>query len=165
VAYVPKITSPCPLRWNAMPSAGLDFCGQCQRRVHNLDAMDQAQRQAFFASCTGDVCVAYTVKRPQRMTDALRASAVAVALGMSGLAMAADAPTAADTATTPAFEDVVTGPNCDPSGKLEHIVVGGVRGPSVNWVDDSELARPEAPEIDEVDASAWLPAPSPAAPR
>jgi hypothetical protein len=57
MARVPVITSPCPLRWKSMPSAGMDFCAQCSRRVHNLDGMSDIQRQQFFASCTGEVCV------------------------------------------------------------------------------------------------------------
>lgn len=165
MAQFPVITSACPLRFASMPSEGRDFCGQCQRRVHNLDGMDEAQRKAFFASCAGEVCVAYTVKRPQRMTAVLRAGAAAVALGVSGLALAADAVPAAD-ANAPAFEDVVTGPTCDPASKLESVVLmGGTRAASVEWLDESELARAEAPQIGEIDASEWLPAPGALAPR
>ena len=66
MARVPKIKSPCPLRFGSMPHDGLDFCGQCRRRVHNLDGMSPSQRSAFFAACTEEkVCVAYTVKRPR----------------------------------------------------------------------------------------------------
>jgi hypothetical protein len=159
MASVPKITSPCPLRFAAMPGAGRDFCGQCQRRVHNLDAMDAAQRREFFAACGGDVCVAYSVRRPQRL---LRAGAAAMALSVSGMAFAQEAPAAAPPAQKPAFEDVVTGPACDPNHDLQIVVMGGVSG-EVEWLDDSEAAAADRPEIAEIEASEWLPAPAPKA--
>ncbi len=58
---VPKIDSPCPLRWNALPTAGKKFCTRCERKVHDLSGMTDVQRRDFFASCSGKVCVAYTV--------------------------------------------------------------------------------------------------------
>jgi len=158
MALVPKITSPCPLRFGAMPSEGQDFCGKCERRVHNLDGMNEGQRREFFASCGGDVCVAYTVQWPQRLARSLRAGAVAaIALSASSMALAQDA-TPGQPATSAPIEDVVTGPYCDPNRGLESITVGGVQG-APEWVDDSELARQEAPEIGEIDAAQWLPTP------
>jgi hypothetical protein len=68
MARVPTIVSPCPLHWAAPPQPGLDFCGHCQRRVHNMDPMSDAEREKFLKGCTGDVCVSYTVKRTARMS-------------------------------------------------------------------------------------------------
>lgn len=149
MARVPVITSPCPLRWKSMPGAGADFCGQCQRRVHNLDSMSDAQRETFFMSCADDVCVAYTVPRPRAMIGAL---------GM-GLAAALTGSAFADEPQQPAYTTQVTGPTCDPKG-LETIVMGGVKAArSARLVEASEINLPEPPVIGEVDASDWLPAP------
>ena len=160
MALVPRITSPCPLRFGAMPAQGRDFCGKCERRVHNLDGMSHEQRREFFASCGGEVCVAYTVQWPQRLARSLRAGAVAaVALGASSMALAQDVAPAGTDASTP-IEDVVTGPYCDPNDPLKTIyVTGGAVVGEPEWVDESELARPDAPAIDEIDAVEWLPTP------
>jgi hypothetical protein len=158
MALVPRITSPCPLRFSSMPAEGKDFCGKCERRVHNLDGMSQQQRQEFFASCGGDVCVAYTVQWPQRLARSLRAGAVAaVALSASSMALGQDA-APVDSAASAPIEDVVTGPTCDPNHDLESITVGGVQGIPA-FVDVSELDRPEAPSIGEIEAAEWLPSP------
>jgi hypothetical protein len=165
MARVPVITSPCPLRWKSMPSAGMDFCGQCRRRVHNLDGMSDASRAAFFASCSGEVCVAYTVSRPAALIGAL------------GLGMASMMHNAAAQDTVPSamrgddagaaqnsVPTVVNGPTCDPNGKgqsLELIMVGGTtKAHEAAWVDERELALPNAPQIAEIDASEWLPTPT-----
>jgi hypothetical protein len=150
MARVPVIDSPCPLRWKSMPSSGMDFCGQCQRRVHNLDAMSDAERTTFFASCAGDVCVAYTVKRPRAMIGA-------IGLGMAAATLAGNA--FADDTQQPGYTTQVTGPQCDPKNNaLETIVMGGVKAAhSAKLVDASEIALPDRPEIGEVDASDWLP--------
>jgi hypothetical protein len=159
MALVPKITSPCPLRVAAMPSAGRDFCGQCERRVHNLDGMDTAQRREFFAHCGGDVCVAYTVTWPQRLAHAARAGAMAAALGVSGVAAAQDAATPAAASAHP-YVDVVTGPTCDPNAQIEMITVGSVIG-EPQWLDESEVERPDPPPIAQIEAAQWLPTPAP----
>ncbi len=63
MANFPPITSPCPLRWRALPEPGRDYCTFCERRVHNLDRLSEAERSALLASRSGSVCVAYTVQR------------------------------------------------------------------------------------------------------
>jgi len=155
MARVPVITSPCPLRWGSMPDAGLDFCGRCSRRVHNLDGLDDAERQAFFATCSGEVCVAYTVRK---------ATALAGLLGLGvAAAFASVNPLKAEEA---AVQPVVTGPTCDPNAKaqalesLETIVLGGVSSArDAQWIDESEAKLPESPQIAEIDAAEWLPTP------
>jgi hypothetical protein len=142
-----------------MPSEGRDFCGQCQRRVHNLDGMNATQRREFLAACEGKVCVAYTVRRPRR-PSALHAGLAAVLIGASGAAFADNAPPAEAQNAQAGFEDVVTGPTCDPNDKLEHIVVGGIDSDTAHWVDADELALPDVPQIGEIDAAQWLPTPS-----
>jgi hypothetical protein len=143
MARVPKITSPCPLRWAASPQPGMDFCGHCQRRVHNLDLMSVPEREEFLQGCSGNVCVSYTVKRAARFP---------VALGL-GLAVVAGSTSAADVVTTP------DSPYCDPAG-LGDIILGGTEaGEKLQWVDDAEAQLPDKPDLPDIDASTWLPTP------
>jgi len=157
MARVPVITSPCPLRWKAMPGAGRDFCGQCSRRVHNLDGMSDAAREAFFSGCSGEICVAYTVRRSAPLAGVLVAAAAALS---PALAAAQDAP---PQALAPAA--VSTGPTCDPNAKnmpLELVIVGGTTKAELQWVDESEVVADAREEIAEIDAAQWLPPPPPA---
>jgi hypothetical protein len=141
MARVPVITSPCPIRWKSAPRDGADFCGQCQRRVHNLDVMSEAQREAFFADCGGKVCVSYTVARPRALAG-IGVSVVAGAFATAA-AMAAD--------STPS-------PMCPL--EQEYIIVGGTNdGKALEWVDEKEAALPDNAELPEIDAADWLPAP------
>jgi len=120
----------------------MDFCGQCQRRVHNLDLMSLAEREVFLSGCSEKVCVSYTVKRTAR---------IPVALGL-GLALAAGA-NAADV--------VETGPD-GPYCNLEYVdvLVGGTEaGERLQWVDETEAALSEKADLPEIDAAAWLPTP------
>jgi hypothetical protein len=145
MARVPKITSPCPLRWATAPQPGMDFCGQCQRRVHNLDLMSDPEREAFLTGCSGDVCVSYTVKR------------TAVALGL-GLAAVVGVPTNAADVAAPNVVVMQDSQYCS----TEEILLGGTRaGAKLQWVDESEAARPDKQELPDIEASTWLPTPKP----
>lgn len=140
MSRVPVITSPCPLRWASAPQPGMDFCGQCQRRVHNLDLMSAHERETFFADCSGEVCVSYSLRRPVRATLALGASLVAAAT-LAGAA-SVDAPADAEEEL---FEVTITG--------------GTVTGEKVQWVDEAEAASPDKPDLPEIATATWLPTP------
>ncbi|MFT3807108.1 hypothetical protein [Arenimonas sp.] len=75
-----------------MPQAGRDHCGHCDRQVHNLDGMTRSQREAFLRSCTGKVCVAYTVQRKAERRNLGLGITLLASLTGSGLAAAQDAP-------------------------------------------------------------------------
>ena len=75
----PRIDSPCPLRFSSLPTAGMDFCTRCARRVHNLDQLSEGARLQFLKSCEGPVCVAYTVRRS---VGAAAATALVAAAGL-----------------------------------------------------------------------------------
>jgi hypothetical protein len=145
---VPVITSPCPLRWNAAPRAGKDFCGQCQRRVHNLDALTEDQRVAFLGGCETTVCVFYTVRRP-------RAAAATLGLGLAAVgALAAGAAPAQEAQT----ENPVAGEYCDPFDEV--VVTGGVvPDAGLQWIDEAEAQAPAKPDLPQIEASQWLPTP------
>jgi hypothetical protein len=143
MARVPVITSPCPLRWNGAPQPGQDFCGHCERRVHNLDVMSATQRESFLAGCSGKVCVSYTVKRAARMP-------VAVGMGIAAIALAGSV-----SAADPGPLTLPDSPYCD-----DVVMTGGTEaGEKLQWVDESEAALPEKPELPDIDAATWLPTP------
>jgi hypothetical protein len=145
---VPVITSPCPLRWNAAPQPGKDFCGQCQRRVYNLDTLSDAQRVAFLSGCDTKVCVFYTVRRPRAAAAALGFGLAAAGTLAAGTAPAQEAPA----------ENPVAGEYCDPFEDI--LEVGGiVADDSLQWVDEAEAQAPTRPDLPQIDASEWLPTP------
>src|ERR1700748_110730 len=143
MARVPVITSPCPLRWAGAPQPGRDFCGHCQRRVHNLDLMSLPEREAFLTGCSGDVCVSYTVKRTARLP---------VALGL-GLAMVAGSTNATDATTSPPVVTTPDSPYCDVAGYGEIIIGGTEAGEKLQWVDEAEAKLPPKPDLPDIGAS------------
>jgi len=154
MARVPVITSPCPLRWAGPPQPGMDFCGQCQRRVHNLDLMSESEREAFLGGCTEKVCVSYTVRRTARIP-------VALGLGLAvvgGATNAADVGTNAPAGTFPQVVVTADSPYCNLSDV--QVLAGGTEaGEKLQWVDDTEAKLPDKPELPDIAASTWLPTP------
>ncbi|MEO8670838.1 MAG: hypothetical protein ABI411_05950 [Tahibacter sp.] len=155
MAHVPTIDSPCPIRWNAMPTAERNFCTQCERKVHNLDGMSDGQRREFLAACSGSVCVAYTV-RPARSALSTRAGlGLAAALALSPMLVGAqDMPQQSPveaSSLTPKAEfidcDHEKGPDAAADDKVEMIIVGGVSNPrGARWQDEASTL-PTLPDI------------------
>jgi hypothetical protein len=143
MAKIPVITSPCPLRFNSMPQSGKDFCGQCKRRVHNLDGMDDSQREAFFAACSGEVCVSFSVRRSAPRVAALSLAALGAAASISAAEVTINNPPS---------------PYCDPAA-LDIVIMGGTNSEALRWVDESEAAVSEQPDLLTIEASDWLPTP------
>jgi hypothetical protein len=150
MASFPKIESPCPLRVTALPSPGKDFCSMCERKVHNLSAMSQFERSVFMRSCTGKVCVAYSIPAAGARTLAMTGASLGMALLLgAGTALAGDAgaPAPFDPASKP--ESLLTSPadgrDCDELDETEiHMILmtGGISSPQdAEWVDDSTLAE------------------------
>jgi len=145
MARVPVVESPCPIAGKQLPAGATEHCSLCERSVHNLDRMSAGERTAFMASCSGKVCVAYTVRIPAGglRKRALTAAAVAAA-AMASLPVAAQ-------------DSLVVGssPVSDPNGlpncaEYDFIIVGGVnKGDEANWVDDGKEAPPELPTIED----------------
>lgn len=145
MARVPVVESPCPIAGKQLPAGATEHCSLCERSVHNLDRMSAGERTAFMASCSGKVCVAYTVRIPAGglRKRALTAAAVAAA-AMASLPVAAQ-------------DSLVVGssPVTDPNGlpncaEYDFIIVGGVnKGDEAKWVDDGKEAPPELPTIED----------------
>lgn len=141
MARVPVITSPCPLRWRETPKPGADFCGQCQRRVHNLDLMSMPEREAFLQGCSGEVCVSYTIKRTRPLP-------VAVGLGLAALAVVPI--TNANDGVYYSGETVVE----------NSVGLGGtLAGDKLQWVEESEARLPQKADLPDIAPSTWLPTP------
>lgn len=131
MARVPTIASPCPLRWAGPPQPGMDFCGHCRRRVHNLDPMSDKEREEFLAGCTGDVCVSYTVRRAARIP-------VTLGIGLAALAGCSNADRVVPVAVTGGAPAI---------------------GEHLKWIDDKEAPLPQKDNVDspKVETSTWLP--------
>jgi hypothetical protein len=146
MAKVPVIESPCPIAGKALPAGDTEHCTLCDRSVHNLDRLNAGERVAFMKSCSGKVCVAYTVRIP--------------AGGLRKRAFAAAALTAAALTAWPAAaqDQLVVGqssmadpnelPACDEG--FDVVVVGGVsKGDEAQWADDGKDAPAELPTMED----------------
>jgi hypothetical protein len=58
----PRIQRPCPYKNNLSEIMDGDVCRVCTRKVHDLNAYSEAERAAFLASCSGEICVSYSLR-------------------------------------------------------------------------------------------------------
>jgi hypothetical protein len=146
MSRVPVITSQCPYRWNGAPKPGQDFCGKCQRQVHNLDFLSARERETFLSGCSGEICVSYTAKRPVRATIALGTLAAVAVLGGSAAAQDQDMVVPLDIPYSPT--------------ELEDVWIGStLAGNELQWVDEAELTKPDKPDLSQITTADWLPTP------
>ena len=62
----PRIDSPCPL--SAEEQRAIDgHCECCDKHVHALNDMNEAERRALLANTTGPICVSYRKAVPRRV--------------------------------------------------------------------------------------------------
>lgn len=87
MAIFPKIQSPCPYRSNLAAVMDGENCRMCKRQVHDLTAMTDTERLAFFGGCSEDVCVSYRL--PVRRVAAVTAAIAALGTPMVAAAQAA----------------------------------------------------------------------------
>ncbi len=100
----PQIDSPCPLKSLQLSGSGNTHCSHCKREVHNLNLMNEQQRQDFLLSCDDKICVSYSVKN-QAKKLALAGLFVVTA---SGMALPAAAQTG-DDIESDFYEEVLVG--------------------------------------------------------
>lgn len=144
MARVPVIDSPCPIASKPLPAGATEHCGLCDRSVHNLDLMSAGERREFMASCSGKVCVAYTVRIPASglRRRALPAAALAAA-ALASLPLAAQEPAGVEGMSP--MPDPNGLPSCD---DYWVVMVGGVsKGDQAEWADDGQDAPPELPTM------------------
>jgi hypothetical protein len=146
MAHVPVVESPCPIAGKPLPKGATEHCSLCDRSVHNLDLMNARERVEFMSSCSGKVCVAYTVRMPvgSPRNRGLAAAALAATALVSLPLAAAESPVAG---VSP-----VGNPNqlpaCDEL--LDVVITGGVtHGDQAEWADDGKDAPPELPVIED----------------
>jgi hypothetical protein len=154
MARIPVIESPCPLEGKSIPAGATRHCTHCDRTVHNLNRMSERQRREFMSSCSGKVCVAYTVRIPIRH----RGLAVASLAAAAAMALPAAAAPPSDATEPPvgAMSPVPAAPGATPhlpncnDYYWEEVLVGGVsRGDQAEWADDGKNAPPELPTIED----------------
>ncbi len=136
--YCPPIVTPCPLPLQ-LGDARTSFCERCNKHVHDLDRMGEAQRMTLLADAREEVCVRY--RRPIGRAALAAAALVASGLGLVSPAAAQDTPVAA------------------PQESPGDIVVGGARrltraeqvqlrreAKRQERLERAEAGRPKAPE-------------------
>ena len=150
MAQVPKIDSPCPL--GIAEQLRLDgHCGRCDKHVHALDAMDEAERRALLRTADGPICVSYRSVRPSAMRRGAGFGIAIAATLVSGGAFTAEPPSllppvASEQASPVTAASPLVAPE-QASGEDEDeriVFVGGISDPQdAQWSDDSDL--PELP--------------------
>jgi len=154
----PVIDSPCPLRVANLPRTGRDHCGHCDRQVHNLDGMRNSQREAFMRSCSGKVCVAYTIHRQVARRN------LSLGIGMlatlAGSAAMADDAIIDNGAAAPSAAVTDSSANPQPMKNLDFVVLGGVENPGdARWSDEREISADAPGSLPEIGEMEWLPTP------
>ena len=152
MARVPVVESPCPIAGKQLPKGATEHCTLCDRSVHNLDLMSAGERVEFMSSCSGKVCVAYTVRVPvsglrkRALGAAALAAAAMVSLPLAAEETTAEAPPVEGQSPLPSDPGQL--PNCDEYADV--LWVGGVsHGDQAKWVDDGKDAPPELPIIED----------------
>ena len=116
--------------------------------MHNLNRMSVPERVKFMSSCSGKVCVAYTVRVP---VSSLRKGGLgAAALAVSALVSLPLA--AAEESPVEGMSPIAVGPThlpgCDEVDEV--LVTGGVsHGDQAEWADDGKDAPPDLPVIED----------------
>jgi hypothetical protein len=147
MARVPVVESPCPIAGKKLPQGAAEHCTLCDRSVHNLDLMNARERGEFMSSCSGKVCVAYTVRMPMSSLRKRGLSTAALAAtALVSLPLAAAESPVEGMSPIPSTPDKL--PGCD---EYEDIVItGGVmHGDQAEWTDDGKDAPPELPVIED----------------
>ncbi len=55
-----RVASPCPAKWDEMlGNERVRFCTDCEKNVHNLSAMSQAEAEDLMTAKEGDLCVRF----------------------------------------------------------------------------------------------------------
>ncbi len=139
MAIFPKVQSPCPVKNSLAEYMDGDICRLCERQVFDLNAMSDAERQAFMASCTGEVCVSYKIP--------LRGMAAALALSAAAVSMPAAAQDALVELDGNAAEHQNLEKCLDEHEIIEWVTVGGIKDTTdVEYIDTEEdLETPELP--------------------
>ena len=151
MARVPVVESPCPVVGKGIPAGASEHCTHCDRTVHNLNRMSDRERREFMSSCSGKVCVAYTVRIPVRHRGVLATAALAAAALVSLPAMA-EGPDSLGPAEpeTGAMSPVGEGAELPHCGEMDFEIMGGVsQADQAEWVDDGKDAPPELPTIED----------------
>lgn len=121
MALFPRIQSPCPYKDQLGEVMQGDFCRMCERQVHDITAMSDAERIALVSGCKDEICVSYSLTAK----TALAAAALGAAFGMPAAAAAQDASAAVE----------------DEAYSME-IIVGGLKAPKdVAWVEAKRPAN------------------------
>ena len=119
----PRIDNPCPL--SAEEQRAIDgHCDRCDKHVHALGDMSEAERRALLAAATGPICVSYRRPAPRRVG---RIGAAIAATLITTTAYAGDpaSPPVGQPTVAAALHDVQ-----EEDGFLDEIVfVGGVNDP------------------------------------
>lgn len=170
------IESPCPLDLDPALSDGSRaswHCGHCDKRVHVLSSMTEAQARDFMASRAGEhLCVTYlerpdgTIKfrqpAPPRLVPVSALSPRRLALGL-GAALAActpvERPTPARSQDAPTVEASVAVADADDDRKMSDLVRKAQEQTRTRPVEEPEPEVAPEPEVEPPEPERLIPRP------
>ncbi len=119
----PRIDSPCPL--SAEEQRAIDgHCVRCDKHVHALNDISEAERRALLANATGPICVSYRKPMPRRV-GRIGAAIAATLITTTAYAGDATAPPVTQPTVAAALQEVEE----DDAFLDELVFVGGVNDP------------------------------------
>jgi len=125
----PLVQSPCPYKGPLKDILDGSICRLCDREVHDISALSEAERIELVSGCTDEICVTYKVSK--------RSAIAALALGAAASAMPVAA--YAQTAGTESGPQQAT---AAPPEELMEIIVGRLRAPrKARWASDRPVAK------------------------
>jgi predicted Fe-S protein YdhL (DUF1289 family) len=144
----PKVESPCPYKSRLADVMDGDFCRMCERQVFDLTALNDGERRAFLAGCSGEVCVSYRVP----LRGAIAAAALAAAAVPAAAAAQDPVPATAEVEDEIGADDL----------SLGVIIVGGINDPANAQFEalPEDESVPELPAVYEDEPPAQAPAKS-----
>lgn len=136
----PRIQSPCPL--SAGEQRAIDgHCGHCDKHVHRLDGMSEAERRDVLAAA-GPVCVSYRLPAPRRVG---RIGAVIAATLITTTAYASDpAPpqnaSMQNATTSSTVAEALQAVKTEEPEWDDVLVMGGISAPETEAAQDDDTA-------------------------
>jgi hypothetical protein len=152
----PLVQDPCPYKGPIADILAGDHCRLCQREVHDLTHMSEAERMALVAGCQDaeGLCVRYTVRAGSAVAAAMLGVAGFVAA--PAMAQSAEAPAAIEQSAAAPAEPAETAPAAEAASDYAEdyaydegdvIIVGGLRKTDqAEWHSDEDADKAKAPK-------------------
>lgn len=136
----PRIESPCPL--GADEQRAIDgHCGHCDKHVHRLDGMSEAERRDVLAAA-GPLCVSYRMPAPRRVgrIGAAIAATLITTTAYAGDPAPAQGASIQNATVSSTVAEALQAVKTEEPDWDEVLVMGGIGAPDTEVVQDDDTA-------------------------